>query len=169
MGKIEFLCCRDRLAGTVLLRGVSLYPEEWKLLLERVHHLVGVSAWSDPQMLERRFTQALWVNIAALRLHEGAGRLWSCYIHLLHMCPIVPIVSYSMFGPDIALSAFYNALRQVSKSGEVWCEGARIFMDPFCSHFNLLNASKCLNFAVFLTPQYGDSLIEVRAWSWSYG
>ena len=42
-------------------------------------------------------------------------------------------------------------------------------MDPFCSHFNLLNASKCLNFAVFLTPQYGDSLIEVRAWSWSYG
>ena len=58
--------------------------------------------------------------------------------------------------------AFTSALKHVAKSGEVWCEGARIFMNPASRFFHLLNASKCLNYAVFFTPQYGDSFIEVR-------
>ena len=66
-----------------------------------------------------------------------------------------------MFGPDAAMLAFHDALKHVAKSGEVWCEGARIYMNPTSSHFHLLNASKCLNYAVFFTPQYGDSFIEV--------
>ena len=63
----------------------------------------------------------------------------------------------------MALKAFRKALCHVTKSGEVWCEGARIYMNPTSSHFHLLNASKCLNYAVFFTPQYGDSFIEVGA------
>ena len=65
-----------------------------------------------------------------------------------------------MFGGDVALRAFRKALCHVTKSGEVWCEGARIFLDPCCRAFDLLNASKCLNYAVFFTPQYGDTFIE---------
>lgn len=61
----------------------------------------------------------------------------------------------------MALSVFLSALQYVSKSGEVWCEGARIFMNPMSRHFHPLNAQRCLNFAVFFTPQYGDSFIEV--------
>ena len=65
-----------------------------------------------------------------------------------------------MFGPEEAFRVFHTSLRHVAKSGEVWCEGARIYLDPTSRHFNPLNASKCLNFAVFFTPQYGDSFIE---------
>lgn len=50
----------------------------------------------------------------------------------------------------------------MAKSGEVWCEGARIFLNPCSSLFSLPNAAKCLNLAVFFTPQYGDSYIEVQ-------
>ena len=65
-----------------------------------------------------------------------------------------------MFGGDVALGAFRRALCHVTKSGEVWCEGARIFLDPCCVAFSPITASKCLNYAVFFTPQYGDSFIE---------
>ena len=66
-----------------------------------------------------------------------------------------------LYGPTAALIVFYGSLQCVSKSGEVWCEGARIYLNPVSKHFHLLNASKCLNYAVFFTPQYGDSFIEV--------
>lgn len=61
------------------------------------------------------------------------------------------------------MKVFQRALRSVAKSGEVWCEGARIFLNPCSSLFDPLNASKCLNFAIFFTPQYSDSYIEVVA------
>ena len=54
------------------------FPTEWKLLLERVHHLV----------LHERYSEALELNIQALRIHLGAGRLWSSYIHIVHMYAI---------------------------------------------------------------------------------
>ena len=59
------------------------------------------------------------------------------------------------------MQSFREALKHVAKSGEVWGEGARIYLNPVSKHFHLLNASKCLNYAVFFTPQYGDSFIEV--------
>lgn len=34
-------------------------------------------------------------------------------------------------------------------------------MNPVSKYFHLYNAEKCLNYAVFFTPQYGDSFIEV--------
>lgn len=46
------------------------------------------------------------------------------------------------------------------KSGEVWCEGARIHLNPFSPTFNLHVAAKHLSFAAKFTPQYGDSFLE---------
>ena len=66
-----------------------------------------------------------------------------------------------LFGTTTALEFFYCSLQYACKSGEVWCEGARLFMNPLSVHFNPNNAQRCLNLAVFFTPQYGDSFIEV--------
>ena len=66
-----------------------------------------------------------------------------------------------LYGTTMALGFFYLSLQYACKSGEVWCEGARIFMNPLSFHFNPTNALRCLNLAVFFTPQYGDSFIEV--------
>jgi hypothetical protein len=37
---------------------------------------------------------------------------------------------------------------QVAKSGEVWCEGARLRMNPLSPHFNLVEARRYLDFAI---------------------
>lgn len=71
-----------------------------------------------------------------------------------------------MFGPEKALRYFRIALHYVAKSGELWCEGARIFMDPTSPHFSLRNARIALNYAVIFTPRYGDTFIEVRVEFW---
>ena len=68
---------------------------------------------------------------------------------------------YRYCGPYLALFVFLFALQFVAKSGEVWCEGGRIFLNPCSTLFSLRNAKKCLNLAVYFTPQYGDSFIEV--------
>lgn len=47
-----------------------------------------------------------------------------------------------------------------SKSGEVWCEGARIHLNPFSPTFDLHAAGRHLSFAAKFTPQYGDSFLE---------
>lgn len=65
------------------------------------------------------------------------------------------------------MSLFKRALQHVAKSGEVWCEGARIFLNPRSGLFDVQNAVKCLNFAVFFTPQYGDSFVEVGIAQWT--
>ena len=130
--------------------GIQTFPTEWKLLLERVNQFI----------LHEQFSEALRLTVDALKTHIGAGRLWSSYIHLIHQyCFVLSVIS-RLFGPEYALEAFHQSLKHVAKSGEVWCEGARIYLNPTSRHFNPLNASKCLNFAVFFTPQYGDSFIE---------
>ena len=54
-----------------------------------------------------------------------------------------------------------NALLEVPKSGEVWCEGARCCLNPLVpTSFDLSSAQRNLNFAVQFTPQYGDTFIE---------
>jgi len=58
------------------------------------------------------------------------------------------------------MRVFRQAIKEVPKSGEVWCEGARIRLDPTCQFFNLKAAHKFLNFAIEFTPQYGDSFLE---------
>ena len=60
--------------GGLLNYGITLFPSEWKLLLERIQQLV----------LKEQYSEALRLNIDALKKHIGAGRLWSSYIHIVH-------------------------------------------------------------------------------------
>jgi hypothetical protein len=55
----------------------------------------------------------------------------------------------------------YRALQVVPKSGEVWCEGARVLLNPLSLDiFDPCQAFKFLSFAIMFTPQYGDSFVE---------
>lgn len=64
-------------------------------------------------------------------------------------------------GPLAAYPIFLAALYHTPKSGEVWCEGGRIFLNPCSSLFSVVNAQRCLCNAITFTPQYGDIYIEV--------
>ena len=138
-------------AAVVIERNMLLFPDEWKLVLERIQQLLR----------ENRCLEALDLNLRALRHHSAAGRLWSSVIQLTHQFVRMGGVTRRLYGSSAALQVFYTALFFVAKSGEVWCEGARIFLNPISKHFNPLNAQRCLHFAVYFTPQYGDSFIEV--------
>lgn len=118
--------------------------KEWKVWLESI-------------LFERRAGQiqtAVALSEAALELHSGTGRLWAVLIQLK-----------AHESPEDQLRVLYNALRLVPKSGEVWCEAARLFTNPKTMYFDLNRARKCLSFALQFTPQYGDSFIEwLRLW-----
>lgn len=147
---MEYCCYHFTTSIGLLNFGIQSFPAEWKLLLERAHQFI----------LHEQYSDALRLTADALKTHIGAGRLWSSYIHLTHQYSYCLYLISRLFGPECALKAFHQSLRHVAKSGEVWCEGARIYLNPTSRHFDPLNASKCLNFAVFFTPQYGDSFIE---------
>lgn len=66
----------------------------------------------------------------------------------------------SIKGHEIQKQTFSDALKEVPKSGEVWCEGARMHMNPLSPSFNLSTAKRYLDFAIQFTPQYGDSFLE---------
>ncbi|CAJ1385642.1 unnamed protein product [Effrenium voratum] len=148
----EFL---GNLTGTRVAFGEAHNCEghDWKVFLEHI-------------FMEARqgcLQAAVSTAMCALELHPATGRLWSALVALHH----------SGEGASAALETFKKAAQEVAKSGEVWCEGARIFMNPLGPHFNLQRAGKCLEFAVHLTPQYGDSflelfrlrfLLELRSW-----
>lgn len=81
----------------------------------------------------------------ALAVHPGNGRLWAVLIQLKRR-----------EGPIEQWAVFNAALKEVPKSGEVWCEGARICV----AQCNYKEARRFLDFAVQFTPQYGDSFVE---------
>lgn len=81
--------------------------------------------------------------------HSGTGRLWATLVQLRHDD-----------GEDHQMKALKKALQAVPKSGEVWCEAARIHLNPFSRCFDLEIASQYLDFATKFTPQYGDSFLE---------
>ena len=86
----------------------------------------------------------------ALQVHAGTGRLWAALIAL-----------NAEKGEVAQVAAFGRALLSVPKSGEVWTEGARLFLNPAARCFNLQAARRCLDFAIQFTPQYGDAFIEM--------
>ena len=135
------------LSTGLLSRGLLQFPDEWKLILECANQLL----YGGHLVSAYRLCQC------SIERYVGAGRLWSLFIHITHMSECITPFTARLFGPEEALHCF----RHVAKSGEVWCEGARIFLDPFSSHFSPSNASKALNYSAFFTPQYGDILIEV--------
>lgn len=112
---------------------------EWKVFLEAI-------------LLEMRsgdHDRAIREAEEALRIHPGTGRLWAVLIQLKYT-----------EGEESQYKTFKQAYEKVPKSGEVWCEGARIRLNPLSRRFNLAKAQQCLKFAMKFTPQYGDSLIE---------
>ena len=117
-----------------------------------LHHPLPPQVFLESILLELRagnMQAAIQESLAALEIHRGTGRLWAVLIQL-KQCE----------GEHEQSRVFREALKEVPKSGEVWCEGARICMNPLSSKFNLAQAQQFLDFAIKFTPQYGDSFIE---------
>lgn len=93
----------------------------------------------------------------SLKTHFATGRLWSVLIQLLHAKAGRTGDFQSVF------QTIERALLEIPKSGEVWCEAARLCMarHPANEFFDLDKAQKYLDFAIQFTPQYGDSFLEV--------
>jgi len=124
-----------------LRKAKRITSHEWKVFLEAV-------------LLEIRsneFYKARDEVDAALKLHSTTGRLWAVKIQLTHILNVA-----EGKGTEEQISVFIEALQNVPKSGEVWCEGARIAI--YSKEFS--KARRYLDFAVQFTPQYGDSFIE---------
>mmetsp|Transcript_36067 Transcript_36067/g.92941 ORF Transcript_36067/g.92941 Transcript_36067/m.92941 type:complete len:774 (+) Transcript_36067:25-2346(+) len=137
----EYLGAHDE-ARAALAEAHACDGQDWKVYLEHI-------------FLEARqgnLSSARDVALEALQLHPATGRLWSAFVALEHS---------GEGGARIAMETFRRAVKEVPKSGEVWCEGARVYMNPLGAFFHLGHACKCLEFAVHLTPQYGDSFLEL--------
>ncbi|KAH3762549.1 Pre-mRNA-splicing factor CLF1 [Pelomyxa schiedti] len=122
-------------ARNILSSARKEYSYEWKVYLESV--LLEIRAGNIPG--------ALAAVKEALKIHTSTGRLWAVFIQLKQSS-----------GTEAQMKVFQKALREVPKSGEVWCEGARIYL--YQNDFK--EAKKALKFAIQFTPQYGDSFIE---------
>ena len=121
-------------ARSVLSRARKEAKHEWKIFLESV-------------LLELRsnnLSNAMKQAEDALKIHAGTGRLWSLLIQM------------NQQDESEQMRLFKLALQEVPKSGEVWCEGARIFL----INRDYVKAEKFLEFAIHFTPQYGDSFVE---------
>jgi len=129
-----------QLARGILTKARSFYCSDWKVWFESV--LVEI----------RNNNHAKGYDIAArgLELHTGSGRLWATLVQLGQL----------VGGDELQTAALKRALRAVPKSGEVWCEGARIHLNPFSCTFDLHRSRRYLHFAARFTPQFGDSFIE---------
>eukprot|EP01125_Pyxidicula_operculata_P020859 TRINITY_DN7835_c0_g1_i2.p1 TRINITY_DN7835_c0_g1~~TRINITY_DN7835_c0_g1_i2.p1 ORF type:complete len:910 (+),score=161.15 TRINITY_DN7835_c0_g1_i2:140-2869(+) len=127
-------------ARYVLQKAKKETKHEWKVFLESV--LLEMRANNLEAALEE-------VN-EALEVHSSTGRLWAVLIQLTHLLHLTED------NVNAQILVFRRALNNVPKSGEVWCEGARIALHQG----QLEQARKYLDFAIQFTPQYGDSFIE---------
>ena len=130
--RLHELCGNVEEARRLLKRARRTNQQEWKVFLESV--LLELRC----QCTERALREAR----KALTVHRGTGRLWAVLIQLEHE-----------HGVERQLAVFQQALLEVPKSGEVWCEGARICLNPFSACFNLEAARNFLDFAIEFTPQ----------------
>lgn len=115
-----------------------LVPSEWKVFFEAV-------------MLELRsgqFLEAEQMVEKSLKMHCATGRLWATLIQLQHSR------SSTKEGFEETFKTFIRSLQEIPKSGEVWCEGARLFMAKHLEnpYYNLSIAKKYLEFAIQFTP-----------------
>ena len=128
------------LAAAILCKSRSVSGSDWKVWLESV--LLEIRCGNKVRAIELAST--------ALQLHSGTGRLWASLIQLYH---------YEE-GEVKQFETLRHALNAVPKSGEVWCEAARVHLNPFSRTFNLPSARRHLSFATKFTPQYGDGFLE---------
>lgn len=116
------------------------FSAEWRIFLELAQFHVH----------RNNVNKAIEVLNSALKMHNGSGRLWAFRVQL---------ESFRSVESQIAI--LKEAIQAVPKSGEVWCEAARIALNPLTKFFNIQSAKKYLEFAYKFTPQHGDSLIEM--------
>ena len=115
-----------------------LVSSEWKIFFESV-------------MLEMRngyFNEAEILVKESLTQHFATGRLWATLIQLQHAR------AKTKEDFEETYVTFIESLNEIPKSGEVWCEGARLFMNnhPENKYFNTDTAQKFLDFAIQFTP-----------------
>lgn len=138
--RLEDFIGDTNLARAILCRGRVIYGHDWKVWLESV--LLEIRSGS--------VARAVDICTNALQIHHGTGRLWATLVQLRQYT-----------GRDEAQQcALRQALNAVPKSGEVWCEGGRIHLNPFSDTFDLERARRHLYFATRFTPQYGDGFVE---------
>jgi tetratricopeptide (TPR) repeat protein len=138
--RLEEFCSNFNRAREILNRAKMESSYEWKIFLESI----------ILEIRSKDYEQAVREAESSLETHSGTGRLWAILIQLKQF-----------EGHEEQLRVFKQAYQEVPKSGEVWCEGARIHMDPTSIHFNLDLARRYLEFAIKFTPQYGDSFVEL--------
>lgn len=138
--RLEDFLGDTKLARAILCKGRVLSGHDWKV-------------WLESALLEIRgghYLRAMEICDCALEIHQGTGRLWATLVQLRQF-----------YGRDEAQQiALRRALNAVPKSGEVWCEGGRIHLNPFSDTFDLDRARRHLYFATRFTPQYGDGFVE---------
>lgn len=138
-GRFEQFCGNLDQARAILQRAQRTIPScHWMVYYESVLLELRASNWD-----------------AAIRVAEDAvrcvdsGRLWALLIQLKQRD-----------GVDEQLRVFKLAAQEAPLAGEIWCEGARIALDPTSRHFDIDLARTWLLMAMELTPQFGDSFIE---------
>jgi tetratricopeptide (TPR) repeat protein len=118
---------------------------DWKVFFESVLAYIRNGYFEKAEKLVKE----------SLKQHFVTGRLWATLIQLKHA------KIKTLEDSKKAYSVFLQANRKIPKSGEVWCEGARLLMSPMSHKYDLQKAEKYLNFAIQFTPQYGDSFLEL--------
>jgi len=92
-------------ARRILEKARKETAQDWKVFLESIL-LETRSGHTDEALLQAK---------EALKVHGGTGRLWALMVHLMQGR-----------GLSAQRRLFKVALHEVPKSGEVWCEGARM-------------------------------------------
>mmetsp|Transcript_29768 Transcript_29768/g.44006 ORF Transcript_29768/g.44006 Transcript_29768/m.44006 type:complete len:1359 (+) Transcript_29768:301-4377(+) len=175
-GRMEISAGKIEVARKLFVRALQVVPEKGKVatLLEcaRLEELAGDiplarsiltksrleqntdwKVWLGSVLLEmrdRKYNTALFLAKQAVEKYPGTGRLWACLVQL----------QFIEGAEDAEYASLKSALSSVPKSGEVWCEGGRIHLNPFSKRFNLQEAGRHLRFATRFTPQYGDGFLE---------
>jgi tetratricopeptide (TPR) repeat protein len=119
---------------------VREYAAEWRVFLELAQF----------HLHRNDVDHAIRVIAEGLKTHPGSGRLWAFRVQLEAFVRV-----------ERQIEMLRKAVHAVPKSGEVWCEAARIALNPLTPYFNLASAKKYLEFAYRFTPQHGDSLVEM--------
>lgn len=60
----------------------------------------------------------------SVNIHFATGRLWATLVQIKHS------KIRSLEDSENCYKTFLNAIWEIPKSGEVWCEGARLLMSP---------------------------------------
>lgn len=141
---------RGRSRARLLLSAAASCPcSDWKAPVEQVFLEVRAGRTDRARALVR----------AAIARFPGTGRLWALRVALAQEQ-----------GFEEQSRMFQLAVGETPKSGEVWCEGAKIALNPTFPSFSLKTAAEFLRFAVHFTPQYGDSFVElIRVKMLSFG